>query len=131
MPICSTRPALQHHDLVGHGHGLDLIVGDVDHGGAEPLVELCELDPHLHPELGVEVRERLVEEENAGLADDGTADGDALALAARELRRLPVEERLDLEDARHVGDALADHRLRACPSCARPKPRLLRTVMCG
>jgi hypothetical protein len=34
----------------------------------------------------VEVRERLVEQEHLGVAHDGAADGDALALAARQLR---------------------------------------------
>ena len=34
-----------------------------------------------------------------GLADDGAADGDALALAARELLGLALEQVLDLEDA--------------------------------
>ena len=50
-------------------------------------------------ELGVEVGERLVEEEDLGLADDGAADGDALALAAGELRRLAVEERVELQES--------------------------------
>ena len=31
----------QHHDLVGHGHRLDLVVGDVDHRGLQPLVQLA------------------------------------------------------------------------------------------
>ena len=52
----------------GHGHGLDLVVGDVDDGGADPLVELDELDAGLGPELGVEVRQRLVHQEHLGPA---------------------------------------------------------------
>jgi hypothetical protein len=43
-----------------------------------------DLDPHLDAQLGVEVRERLVEQEHLRLAHDGAPDGDALALAARE-----------------------------------------------
>ena len=75
----------QDDDLVGEGHRLDLVVGDVDHGGVEPLVEPRELDAHLHAQRGVEVGERLVEQEDLRLAHDGAADGDALALAAGEL----------------------------------------------
>ena len=32
-------PAAQHDDPVGHGHRLDLVVGDVDHGRAQPVVQ--------------------------------------------------------------------------------------------
>src|ERR1043165_6243006 len=39
----------------------------------------------LAPGGGVEVRQRLIEEEDAGVAHDGAPDGDALALAAGEL----------------------------------------------
>ena len=39
----------------------------------------------------------------SGFAHDGAADGDALALAAGELRRLAVEQRPELQ---HVGGAL-------------------------
>ena len=48
-------PALQHHDLVGHGHGLDLVVGDVDHGRAQLLVQPADLDPGLHAQGRVQV----------------------------------------------------------------------------
>jgi hypothetical protein len=37
--------------------------------------------------LGVEVRQRLVEQEGLGLAHDGAAHGDALALTAGERLR--------------------------------------------
>jgi len=66
-------------------------VGDVDGGGLEALVEALELDAHLHAQLGVEVGERLVEEEDWRVPHDGPAHGDALALAAGELARLALE----------------------------------------
>ena len=72
----------QHHDPVGHGQGLGLIVRHVDHGVAEHLVQLRQLDAHLHAQLGIEIAERLVEQEHLRVAHDGAADGDALALAA-------------------------------------------------
>ena len=49
-------------------------------------MEVLELGAGLDAELGVEVGERFVEEEDLGVADDGAAHGDALALAAAELR---------------------------------------------
>ena len=51
-------------------------------------MQLLDLEPHLGAELGIEVGERLVKQEDADLLDQGPADGDALALAARELAGL-------------------------------------------
>ena len=67
-----------------------------------------DLDPHLHAQLGVEVGERLVEQEDSRLAHHRAADRDALALAARELARLALEQRLDLQHARGLGDPAPD-----------------------
>src|SRR4028119_821720 len=98
----------QDHDAVGHRHGLGLVVGDVDGGGADPVVQLGDLRPHLHPELGVEVGEGLVHEEGLRLADDGPAQGHPLTLAAGERLRLPVQKVLDGEDAGGFLDAAVD-----------------------
>ena len=92
-------------DAVGHGHRLDLVVGDVDGGGLQPLVVLLDLRAHLHAELGVEVGERLVEEEDLGVAHHRAAHGDALALAAGELARVAREVGVEAEDAGGLADA--------------------------
>ena len=86
-------------DPVAHRHGLDLVVGDVDGRRAEALVEARDLGAGLHAQLGVEVAERLVHEEDGRLAHDRAAERDALALAAGERLRLAVEEVLEAEDA--------------------------------
>ena len=99
---------VHHHHAVGQRHGLDLVVGDVDGGGAHLLVHLLDLGAHLHAQLGVEVRQRLVEQEHLGIAHDGAAHGDALALAAGELLGLAVEQLGDVEDAGRLVDALPD-----------------------
>ena len=89
-------------DAVAHRHRLDLVVRDVDRGHAEPALQLMDLGAHLHAQLRVEVRERLVHQEGLRLAHDRAAHRDALALAARERARLALEELLDLEDVRGV-----------------------------
>ena len=99
-------------DLVGHGHRLDLVVGDVDGGGLQPLVQVLDLGAHRDAELGVEVRERLVEQEDLRVADDGAAHGDALALAAGELARVAAEQRREAEDLGGGADAGLDLGLR-------------------
>lgn len=61
---------------------LGLVVGDIDHGGAQAAVQGGDLGAHRHPKLGIQIGQRLVEEKDPGLAHDGPADGHALALAA-------------------------------------------------
>ena len=54
--------AVFHHgDAVAHGHGFDLVVGDVDNRRVEAVVQLADLRPHLHAQLGVQVGQRFVE----------------------------------------------------------------------
>ena len=71
------------------------------------MVQLGDLDARLHAQRRVEVGERLVEQEHLRVAHDGAADGDALALAAGELRRLAVEQVLDLQDFARASRTLA------------------------
>ena len=57
------HPAMVHDDHdVGHGHGLALVVGDHDGRDAEAALQQPELDLHGLAQLGVEGRERLVEQ---------------------------------------------------------------------
>ena len=90
------------HDPVGKRHRLDLVVGDVDHRRRDLLVQALDLAPHLVAKLGVEIGERLVEEEDLRVANDGAADGDALPLAAGKLARMALEQRGDAEHLRRV-----------------------------
>jgi hypothetical protein len=64
-------------------------------------VQLGELAAHVHAQLGVEVRQRLVHEERRRLAHHRAAERHALALATGQLCRAPVEQRLDLQLPRH------------------------------
>ena len=105
--------ALVHdRDPRAHRHRLDLVVGDVDDGRLEALVEAGDLGARLDAQLGVEVRERLVHEEDRGLAHDGATERDALALAAGELLRLAVEQLVELDGLGRLLDAALDLRLR-------------------
>ena len=99
------QPAVpQDADAVAERHGLDLVVGHVDGGHAEPLVQLLERAPHGHAQLGVQVGQRLVHQERLRLADDGPAHRDPLPLAAGQRGRLALEVLLQ---AQHLG-GLAD-----------------------
>ena len=49
-PLSNLDVAVLHdHDPVGHGHGFDLVMGDVDGGRSQTPVQLFDLDAHLHP----------------------------------------------------------------------------------
>ena len=79
------HPSFQHRDPVPQRHGLGLVVGDVDGGDAQPALQPGDLRSHLATQLGVEVAQRLVEEERVGLSDDRTSHGNALPLTARQV----------------------------------------------
>ena len=89
-------------------HRLDLVVGDVEAGRTEAAMELLNLEAHLHAKLGVEIRQRLVEQEHGRFAHDRSAHSDALALAAGKLARLALEQRAELENLARTLDPRID-----------------------
>ena len=92
------EPALVHdRDPVAHRHRLDLVVGDVDRRRPDLLLQPLDLAARLHAQLRVEVGERLVHQEHQRVAHERAAERDALLLAARELARLALEQRVELE----------------------------------
>src|SRR5690606_32705009 len=86
-----------HHYPVAERHRLGLVMGDVDSGGAELLLQPRHLGTHLYPQLGIQVGQRLVHEECLGIADNRPPHGHPLALPAGEVRRPAVQQRLQLQ----------------------------------
>ena len=105
----------QHRHPAAQRHGLGLVVGHVDGGHPERALQLGDLGAHLHPELGVQVGQRLVHQERAGLADDGPAHGDPLPLPAGQLPGLAAQQLLQFQDAGGLLDPAADLLLRGFP----------------
>jgi hypothetical protein len=101
-------PGAHDRDPVAEGHGLGLVVGDVDGGGAELVLEPGHGGPHLHPQLGVQVGQRLVHQERLGVADDRPAHGDPLALAAGQVGRLAVQQTVQLQQLGRLVDLAVD-----------------------
>ena len=82
----------QDTDPVGQGHGLDLIMGDIDHRRVmHAAMKLGDFQPCGDAQSSIEVRQWFVEEKDLRVANDGAADGDALALTARKLARQPLQ----------------------------------------
>ena len=61
-------------------------MGDVDHRRGQLGLEPGDLDAHADAQRGVEIGQRLVEQEELRLARDRPADRDALALARPKAR---------------------------------------------
>ena len=61
-----------------------------------------DLHAHLDAQLGVQVGQRLVEQEQQRIAHQRASHRHALALPAGELRRLAVQQCLDLQQLRHT-----------------------------
>ena len=117
-------------DPVAHRHRLDLVVRDVDGRRADLVLQSPDLRPRLRAQLRVEVRERLVHEEDLRLAHERAAERDALALPAGERARLAVEERLDPEQLGRLLDAAADLGALSLRILS-PNARFCRTLICG
>ena len=67
---------------VAHGHGLFLVVCDIDKGYAELLLQTLELDLHLLSQLKIQRPQRFVQQQNLGVVDNGPGNRRALLLAA-------------------------------------------------
>ena len=76
--------------MIGERDRLELRVGDVDEGDAELALHAAQLLSHLHAQLLVERRQRLVEQQHPRLGDRRARQRDALLLAARQLGRQAV-----------------------------------------
>lgn len=97
-------------DAVAHGHGFHLVVGDVDEGGAQLHVQLADLGPRLHPQLGVEVGEGLIHQKHRRVAHNGPPDGHPLPLPTGKFLGLAVEKVLDPKALGHPPNPAFDLR---------------------
>jgi hypothetical protein len=105
-------PFPHHDDPIAHGHRLDLVVRHVHRRRPDLTLDAGDLGTHLHAQLRVEVRERLVHEEDTGIPDDRSSHRNPLPLAARERSRPTLHEVRQPEHTRDLGYPLRDLLLR-------------------
>ena len=122
---------IHHHHAVGQDHRLALVVRDEDRRDADPRLDLLQLEAHLVAPPGVEIGERLVEQQHIGIADQRPRQRDALLLAAGQQRRRPVVQALEPEALQHRHDLVADLRRPACALPRSGKAMFSNTFMCG
>ena len=85
--------------------GLLLVMGNIDHSGADRGLEALDLLLHLLAKILVERSERLVHQEQDRVVNGSAGQCDALLLAARQLLRTAISEAgkpHDLQHARHL-----------------------------
>ena len=63
-------------------------------------MQLLQFKTHLHAQLGIEVRERLIKQEHRRIAHNRTAHSYTLTLTARKLTRTALEQAIQLQNAR-------------------------------
>ncbi len=93
---------------VGQLHGLVLVVGDEDRGLAGALVDLAQPAAQVAAHAGVERAEGLVEQQHARLDGERAGQRHALALAARQLRRVAPLQPAELHEVEQRQHAAAD-----------------------
>jgi hypothetical protein len=72
------------HNPVGQGKRFQVIVGYVDSGRLDLALQGFELGAHPVSQFGVQVSDRLVEQQDLRVAHHGPPQGHALSLSARE-----------------------------------------------
>ena len=82
-------------DVVGKSGGVLPVVRDVDHSQSEGLLQPCKFRTQLRAKIRIETRKGLVQQKNAGLANDGSCKSNALLFAAGELVRVSRGELFD------------------------------------
>ena len=124
--------AVVHDDQpVGHGQRLLLVVRD--HDGREPELplQLADLDANLLAQLGIEVGERLVEQQHVGPEDERAGQRHTLLLAAGQLPRqafAPGARAARAAAPRRRGCSISEASILRISS---PKATFCATVRCG
>ncbi len=108
--------AVMHHDDgIGEGQRLGLVVGDIDHRQVELAMQRLELRAQLPFQLGIDHRQRLVEQHRGDVGThEAAAERDLLLGVGRQPRRLALEIGREVEQ---IGDLL-DPRLDVAPGHA-------------
>ena len=103
-PDLAHPAVVHHHEPVGHGQRLLLVVGNEQGGQAEALLQGADFDSDLGAQAGIEVGEWLVEQEYAGVDHEGAGQCHALLLAARHLGDAAVGIAVEPHQPQRLGD---------------------------
>ena len=92
-------------DTVGHRQRFGLVVRDVERGHFQFALDPADLQPGAVAQAGVEVRQRLVEQQQLRAGGDGARQRHALLLSAGQFGRTAVGELAHADDVERPGDS--------------------------
>ena len=102
-PAALEQAAEVHHaDAIGQRERFFLVVRDEHGGDLQLALHLADRAAQLFANLRVQRAERLVEQQHFGLVRECARDGDALLLAAGELRRQAIVHALERDQAQQL-----------------------------
>ena len=108
-------PVVQHGDPIGHGEGFVVVVRDEHSRRAGEPEDFLHLLPHLTPHVGIQVAERLVQEQYDGFGGERAGERHPLLLAAGELVRVAVLEARESNEVQRLSDHVHGSRLLQAP----------------
>ena len=123
--------AVDNRDLVGQRQRLGLVVGDIDEGDAGAALQALQLPAHLLAELGVEIGQRLVEQQDLRLDHEAAGQRHALLLAAGQLVRIALLEPGEVDQRERVARPSASRLAAGVFRTFRPNTTFSYTVLCG
>ncbi len=97
-----------HHDSVCHRHCLFEIMSCIHHRLIDLFLESFQFPGHLLTDLGIQVGQRLVEQQNPGATDQGPPNGHSSQFSAAESLRQAIEDMSDPQVLRDLPDLAID-----------------------
>ena len=122
--------AIHYEHPVGQKHRLVLVVRDEDRRHADPRLDLLQFETHLVAPPGVEVGERLVKQQDFGIANERPSQGDPLLLATGEQGGRAVMQAFETEALQDRHHLVADL-CRRKPSPPQRKGNILEHIHMG
>ena len=102
------RHRLEHRNPMTQRHRLNLVMGHIHRCRAQPQMQPAQLGTHRHPQLRIQVRQRLIHQERLRLTHNRATHRDPLPLTTRQSLRLTLQEIGDLEHFSSVIHAALD-----------------------
>ena len=89
---------VEHPQAVGDRHRLFLIMGDVDRHDSEFFLDAPDFLAHVDPKLGVQIGQRLVQQQHAWVVNQGAGNRNTLLLAPRKVRRIATRQVIQTQE---------------------------------
>ena len=84
----------------------------IDDGGAQSLMQFCDLDTHLYTQLSIQVGQRLIHQEYLRVTNDSTSHSNTLSLTTGQSLRLTIKQLSQIQNLSSFLNHLVDFVLR-------------------